>query len=710
MNPSFSTWIFRANILFFALLVPILFDFSFADESRFFRLSISTLLLIIMFALPALNSVALFSKFFKQSLDIVEFFSLTLIFSLLLVPLLLTIESDTFHILSRELPIINSLISFALFAFFYQNKEPAQPLRSLFAVDPIFSFWKALFLSFAIISTTVVGIITAYYPLPDLDPYYWVTVFQDQFAKGVISALASYRPLFSSLTYLFNQSAGIDLYAFFKYLIPFFAIAPLIPAILIARRFSGFIPQLVIFLIPLVNASFFLYTTLPIPQSIFNSLLIISLFFALHSLLSHKKVYFYIAGLILLIGFFYHEMSAIPFIAWLIALLVEERDALLNFTQKSKFTTGLIGALIVSNLSLFIPLFSFATSWSIKVVTLITHSEVNFLFPAQYTNIDGNSVGWQGLMGVLQYYAFYFGPLALLILLLFPFILRNSLIRALLKKQEVIFLILSLCVFFIMSDILPRLFNVALLPERALGFVSLFLLAFIPLLFMTIYGTTTPSWYRYIPHCLLIALFINLGGALYINNLKKYLITPAQLASAEWIRVNLPKKHVIFSSDNQRLLTFFAKATIAENSDSQLYYDKNTLEQHLDKYMPKSTADSNAIRTKLKNISDSLADLANKQALFDKGFILSAKNESNQLNRVITSLEEETAILNRDKDIPPKQYIYFSAPSNKNPYTDRPYMKTHRPEEKAFIFDQYPERFRMIYSDIENDIYLWEVL
>ncbi len=272
------------------------------------------------------------------------------------------------------------------------------------------------------------------------------------------------------------------------------------------------------------------------------------------------------------------------------------------------------------------------------------------------------------------------------------------------------FLLFSLFIFFLMSDILPRFFSIALLPERALGFVSLFLLAFVPLLLIALRKTAPSPWYRLVPYFLLIALFINLGGALYINSLKTYLITPAQIQSAEWIRINLPKKHVIFSSDNHRLLTFYANANISEVTDPEFYFNTSILEKYLSSYTPKNIVRSNAIRTQLSKISNSLSDLSNKQAPFDTNFILSLQNESAQLEKISASIEEEAASINTDKNIPTKQYIYFSAPSDKNPYAHRPYMKTLKQTGNSFIFDQYPERFRMIYSDKENNIYLWEIL
>lgn len=711
MNHRLTEWIFRANIFCFALLLPILFEFSPPDESRLFRIGTSVILLIVIFVLPAINATALLSRVFKCAFDAIEFLSVSVAFALLFVPLTLCAEADVLNILSPELPIMNALASFAAFALLYRKHDLSYPYSPPPTITrTIFPFQNALLASLIIMVGAIIGIITAYYPLPDLDPYYWVTVFQDQFTKGIISSLTSYRPLFSSLTYLFNQAARVDLYAFFKYLIPFFALTPLIPAVLIARRFAGFIPQLIIFLIPLVSASFFLYTTLPIPQSIFNSLLIIAIFFALHALLSGKKFYFHLAGIVLLFGFFFHEMAAIPFIAWLTALLITERNTLLRFAQRNRLTTGLVLAIILSNFSLLSPLLAFTTDWTIKVITLIAQSHTNFLFPAQYVNIDGNNVGWQGFFGVMQYYTYYFGPASALILLSLPFIFRRTTIRSCIKKQEVLFLLLSLLLFLLISDILPRFFSIALLPERALGFVSLFLLAFTPFLLIELRDRATTPRYRFIPHILLIALFINLGGALYINSLKTYLITPAQLRSAQWIRSNLPQQHIIFSNDHHRLLTFYAGANVDEIRDPELYFDTHVLDEYLTDYTPKQVSRPNTIRTQLNDVSDSLADLANKQDPFETHFLLSVRNESARLENILASIEAEIILMDTSDTTPAKRYIYFAAPSDKNPYANRPYMMRTTRQVEPFIFDQLPERFRRIYSDQENAIYLWEIL
>lgn len=708
MTSAFVTRIFRTNIVLFALLIPILFGFPFDDESRIFRLSGSLVLLAVIFVLPAINATAILSRITRKTLDTTEFFSVAAVISILFVPFLVSIEADALHILSPHLPIINAVSSFLLFAFLFRfpRKDPGSEI-GLFEEKNARLVQASFVASIVIVASSIFAIVAAYYPLPDLDPYYWVALFQDQFAKGIISSLSSSRPLFSSLAYLFNQSAGVDLYSFFKYLLPFFALFPLLPAMLIARRFTRAIEQISIFLLPLANASFFLYSTLPIPQAIFNSLLATAILFSLHSLLSGKKIFFHIAGVILFVGFFYHEMAAIPFVAWLLSFLFFERKRIVHFAETNKLAAGLVIVLILSYLPLIAPIFSFVADWSGKLSGLIATSRPNFAFPAEYVNIDGNSAGWQGAAGVIRYYAFYFGPAALIALVLSSLVLRNPGIRALLRREETLFLLMSAGAFLLMSDIFPRLFSIALLPERALGFVSLFLLSLIPIIFLALHERKERIS-RFIPALLLLAFLINLGAALYINDLKKYLITPSQLVSAEWIKGQLPEDRVIFSVGNSRLIRLHANSTVAEVDDPAFYSDKDTLEQYVQSYAPETPDHTRMIRERLLTISDTLADLSNKQTTDESDFLPSLQKESGNLVE-ITHLIEETK-KNAEKNSDSKYYIYYAAPSEKNPYINRPYMPKPVEGELSFIFDRYPERFRMIYSDTKNEIYIWEIL
>lgn len=713
MNQVFTSRIYWANICLFVLLLPILIAGFPTEEPRLLRLGISALLFIIICILPAINATAILSKVSGKIFDRVEFASIASVLSLLLAPFVLSLENDFLHILSPELPILNTAASFLLFSIFFRSykngsEQETLPLRA--NEQNNFPFRASFITSLIILSGAVFGIVTAYYPLPDFDPYYWVAFFQDEFTKGLISSLTSYRPLFSSLTYIFNQSAGIDLYAYFKYILPFFALTPLIPAMLIARRFSDLISQMIIFLVPLANASYFLYSTLPIPQAIFNSLLISAIFFTLHSFFSQKRIYSFLAGTILFIGFFYHEMAVIPLFAWSIVWFFSEWKNIISFTQKNKLVMALILLLFLSNFSLFAPMIAFGADWIGKIIHLISTSQTNFSFPAQYINIDSNSVGWQDASGVLRYYAYYFGPAAILALLVVVFKLRD-ISRTVFKQKETLFLILSLLLFVLISDIFPRLFSIALLPERALGFVSLFLLSFVPILFLTS-SSKALRWRRLIPLGILIALFINLGAALYINSLKVYLITPAELASAEWIKTHLPENRIIFSSNNRRLLKFHANSATADLPNREFYADQDHLEEYIRQYALEEAPIVDSVRQQLQKTADTLADLSNKDDLLSSDFLSYLQTGSEELTTIHSLVEKELASKYAQEKPDGNYYIYYSAPNAKNPYAKRPYMQSEKLETPAtgFTFDRSPDRFMRVYSLPLDEVVIWKLI
>jgi hypothetical protein len=171
-----------------------------------------------------------------------------------------------------------------------------------------------------------------------------------------------------------------------------------------------------------------------------------------------------------------------------------------------------------------------------------------------YTNIDGNVVGWGNWLGVMKYYAFYVGPavfvtIGILIYLSLSPELRKRFYNHWNEKKEFLVLGISFFLFFTIAEILPRFFSVALLPERSWGFAGLILLSTIPLFFK--YSKTKNIWLAIF---LIGAILTNIGGAIYINSLKKYLITPIQIESAEWIKYEIPEEKIIFTHEYWRIL------------------------------------------------------------------------------------------------------------------------------------------------------------
>ncbi len=706
MNTRIDTWIYRINVIVFLLLILSLFGFFPDRELRVFRIAESLLLLSSIFILPAINLTAVLGIITRRCFDLAESLGLACVIAVLFVPLALSIETEIFlNTLFRVLPIINAAISFLLLTFLsnHQTKtiEHAIPLS-----HQAIRVFPAFIISSLILVASVFAIITTYYPLPDIDPYYWVSTFQNQFSQGIITPLVSYRPLFSSLTYLFNQTANVDLYAFFKYFLPFFSLLPILPALILAQRIRSIAGQMIVFLLPIANASFFLYSTLSVPQAIFNSLFIIALIFAIHSLLSRHSFFFYVSGTILLIGSFYHEMSAIPLIAWITAWIIFEWKTLRYFATKNKLITLLLTIIVISHLPSVIPLTAFVSHWIMSISHAMGVSHPNFSFPAEYTNVDGNAVGWQDAAGVIKYYAFYFGPAAFASACLLLIIAWHKGPLRFVRKKESVFLLFSLIFFLSISDVLPRLFSIALLPERALTFASLLFVAAIPLLIIRSQEHHRPTPII-IPIIIIAGLITNLGAALYINSLKKYLITPEQLTSAQWIQDHLPENRVILTVGNDRLLRFYSGSDISSFSDPAFYSDLNTFETSIKKHKTKRIELFKSAQQQLADSSENIRRLT-VQYPDTIDFIQPIEQELARLERIKATLKD--ADQNKIDAPETKYYIYYAAPDKRNPYADRPYISAFPDEPNRFIFDIYPDRFHMIYSDTENKIYLWEVL
>jgi hypothetical protein len=169
----------------------------------------------------------------------------------------------------------------------------------------------------------------------------------------------------------------------------------------------------------------------------------------------------------------------------------------------------------------------------------------------------------------------------------------------------------------------------------------------------------------------------------------------------------LPKNRVFFALEHQRLLKFYANSTVAEIDDPSFYSDERVFDQHFDTYHPENSDYVSTIRKRLERISDSLSDLSNRPASDSITFLSGIKTGISDLDAIQKLIREAE---NAKKGSSTRFYIYYAAPSEKNPYNNRPYMQPTDQDTETFIFNRHPERFRMVYSDMENEIYIWEIL
>lgn len=675
----------------------------------FFRYIESFSALIIILVLVGINLTALIQLFNSKQFSKIEILSIASVLALIISPFLITLEYSFLSYLSPNLPFINSLAIFILLLIIRYKKMDANLENFDFISfkitrNDILKFIKSpLFFTLLIFISSIIITFSAFYALPELDPYHWYADYQEMLSQGKIAALSEYRPLFISLVYIFNQSSNIDLYAVFKYVIPLCALLILIPSYLVTTRFDSKLQKFLIFLFPFINASAFLYLEMPIPQAFFSIITYFFTLFLIYSWLSQNNFFYFLSGAIILSAYFYHESATLMFLIWCIIALIFFGKRIAETAKKNTLASFLILAIFILNFLPFIrgP-FEFLSYNFKKIILHLSASNFNLFFPAHYTNIDGNLMGWGDFIGVIKYYAFYVGPTFFIIFLFFTYLLfrdfnfRNYAKKSLFSK-EVLTLIISFLLFFSISEVIPRIFDISLLPERSWIFGGIFSIVFL----FIIFKYQCQNKFLYI--LIIISLFINLGGALYINNLKKYIITSGDLNSAEWIKKNLPGDRILFSNSKRWAIKLYSSSMPIGVPD-EFYYNLDIYQKTINKFKHGEIEFDTQYDDLTNEMIDNISDLKKYDFKKQRDNITSLLEKNSILSRKISNLQLP---LNSEKN--QGLYIYFSKTNENNPYINRPYYKVSN-QLRDFIFDKYPEKFKRIYFDQVNDIIIWQIL
>lgn len=731
-----KSYVIFSSLLFLYIIVFLLSKYTDYPAIKFLKICAGIFFTILG---SGISTTLIIQWIFRRKFDAIEFITISFLGSLILFPLLLTAESALFKKAYSWYPLANTLATWLIsFIPVLQNKTsiPDMPvIRKIFR-DP-------LFVSFTMGLIFITAAIFSYRALPDLDPYKWLYKYSYQFANSHLNYAE--RPFFGSLTYIGTNFTGLGIFEFFKYILPYFFLVIFFPAAMIARLFPEKKKQWIFIFFSFCGPATLLYAQTAMPQA---PLIIISYFFIFFLIYATEKkddFFLYSSGITMLLAFFYHQLAIIAFIAWIIPVIIVKRKVF--FSDKKTFF--LIALLLATNYKLFENIYKFAYSWIFNIVNRIFIGNViNPFYPARYTNVDLNSMGWNSTSGVIKFYAFHAGPLVLLVLLGFVLSLcTNKKFRLffadkLKNELPIIIAIFSFAAFFSIAEIFPRFPNIALLPDRAWIFAGIFTFIFVYLLlkFFPIPSRKTITVFS-------ACLILGISGALYINYLKRYLITSSQWKSIEWIEKNLPEKRIFLSYGYKNLLPVHAETPLIR-IPAKTYCSKNIedFNEVLNNY--DITFGNNLFLEKhYKPSIEAIQRMAGKALDYQKenhpDKYSNAVNMLNALSENISEISQSRKRRSQNATIiyPPSNqaflsspilieniyshysapsltenplYIYYSRQHKKNPYAGRPYSMqtwgiTPCPD-GIFLFDLYPEKFKRVYSTKDQEVIIWKVL
>lgn len=681
---------------------------------------------------------------FKRNFNWLEFISIALLGGLIIPPAILSCEYYLLHFVYDWQPFANSTILWLIATIGLYLKKIELPKLNF---SSKFSLGSPLIIFFTGGIILILILVFSYRTLPDLDPYKWLTKYTYQFANQQLDYLE--RPLFGALIFIGTRFTGLSILAFFKYIFPFIFLAIIPPAWMVAKTFANNNKSWLFLIFIFTSPVILLYGITPMPQAVLIILSYFYIFFLLYAHKTNNDFFLFSAGVIAFISFFFHQAGVILFAVWAVFIFIYKIKSF--FSDKKTFI--LISLLVITNFSYFEKMWQFFILWANMVTNRIfSANNLNLLYPALYLNIDQNAVGWQTFPGVIKFYAFHMGPLVGAVILVFIiFFLKNHDFRIFFTKKilnpPVSIALVTFLLFFSIAEILPRFPNIALLPDRAWIFAGIFSLT---LLYLMLDFAKVISKKSLIVSCLLLVTVAS--GSLYINFLKRYLITPAQLQSAQWIKKNLPKNRIFFTYGHKSLLPVYADSQIVRIS-STIYCSQNI--QDYENIL--NNSDFN--KAKLNKLNDYYLPFLNDLQAIKNNSLLTFENEeiiekkyqnaiavtntiSEEATNMTSCLSEEPPNLsviypysnvpNINSPIPIESvyaqgkissfdslktnnmYIYFAKQHKLNPYSDRPYeMSTWGIgpcQDNKFLFDLYPNKFKRIYQTKDEEVIIWKIL
>ena len=462
------------------------------------------------------------------------------------------------------------------------------------------------------------------------------------------------------------------------------------------KKFYQFIVLSATLTIPMLN----LEVDVVRPQSVFIILLPIYIYFLFKAVIFNKPIYWTLATLIIIAGLNYHEFFVFTFLLHITTTLVLafKKYYLRSQDKKDRLIFKLLFIIIILLGIISLNYFSFL-DYFILVFTNIFHKIIQIenwrlWFLNDYTSDQSEQqLGWPGIFGAVQYYAYYASPLVLFTMLTIVYLkIKNNLKVSIILLYLVGPLIILLLTY---SELLPRL-NYTYLPERIWLVIDILLILLLPSIFTDTQKFLSRNKFTFYLYLLIIFYIIGISGTIYIAKNKKSLTSRNEYSAAQWIKQHTPNNSIVITQAANRPMTvyfaqrnfisaptnFFSDASIKikdsptaqEKIDNQLsathkfltYHDINTI------------SDFNQLSSKLKDTRKILLKLEKEK------LSISEKNSSNETLPI---------------------YALYSMDKFKGLYAKREWwLKTNYYGAKI---DNLTKKYPLVYN--ENDIYIWKI-
>ncbi|MBI3251427.1 MAG: hypothetical protein HYZ62_00780 [Candidatus Andersenbacteria bacterium] len=666
-----------------------------------YRYARSATELLLFGAFPSLCLAIIISHLVNSKLSWLEFLNISGACGLIGLPMILAIEYISFGNLPANIGLFNALgIGGSAAAILWRKGTSLS--GSLPA--PAYSHsttLKTIVACGCLYLIVAISLFAMYYQLPDPDGYDWIVRYNNFFLHHENLAVTQ-RPFFYFFIYMLQTVAHIDQYAASKYVIPLFTGSLVLPAALLLKREMRWTSQALILLAPLSSASSILYLHTPIPQTISLILLLYAIYYLAYAYVTGKFFWYAAAGLVSFLAFFYHEASIFVCLPWLVATICYYRKQIYTFIKRNKTIAILISLLILSNVAVISPLPRFFFFW-VGQFWQFMNVHGNWYFPARYTNVDGNTVGWTGLQGIIKYYGYYVGPLvfACTLLVLGRLTLKPkpaAVFKQAIANPTTMVALFGLCATLAVAEVFPRVFNISILPERAWLYAQIFYVFFIAL-----YVQTQTAAQKKITPLLLLCILVNICGAMYVNYQKKYITPDYKQASLVWIKETLPENSIFVSTSDIYLLKFHAQKNLVYVPSPLLCFETKDDIKKLAGFLGNAgyTGDQPLDETLL--FKNALSEYFNNHAKASLPEIISALQETAEeiKNRIQSP---------RDAAERYDMYVYYAKPHILDPYAGRPYIKkrTALGACKYPNLDDFPQSFTRVYND-KDQVKIWKI-